>query len=167
MRYNCPLCLCSLFFALCILISACRFNPNVQGRGEAALQGVWEQDSVQYQDQLLEYTTHKFTFTCDSFYAVLNTKAKANRFADSCFNGGNWTEYAKGVYSLRNDTLYLIGTFTKANFRQKVSGCYRIGQYLPVFLLKVHSADKLLFQDEHERINLSLKQKITCVPKPL
>jgi hypothetical protein len=158
----------SLFFILCSLIfSSCKFNPNVQGKGAPELQGVWEQDSVQYQNQLLEYTRHKFTFTCDSFYATLITKAKVNQYPDSCFNGGNWSEYAKGTYVFRNDTLYLVGTFTKADFKQKISGCYRIGQYLPVFIVKENTPDKLIFQDQHINILLGLKQKITCDPKPL
>jgi hypothetical protein len=156
-----------LLLACGFLLFACRFNPNMQGEGEPLLQGVWEQDSVQYQDKLLEYTRHKFTFSCDSFYATFITKAKVNQYPDSCFNGGNWSEYAKGTYVMRNDTLYLLGTFTKANFKQKISGCYRIGQYLPVFLVKEHTTDKLFFQDQHINMTLNLKQKIVCNPKPL
>ncbi|HCN83269.1 MAG TPA: fumarate hydratase [Sphingobacteriaceae bacterium] len=158
------------FFTLCsllLILFACKFNPDVQGKGSVLLQGVWEQDSVQYHDQLLEYTRHKFTFSCDSFYATLITKAKVNQYPDSCFNGGNWSEYAKGTYVFRNDTLYLLGTFTKSNFKQKISGCYRIGQYLPVFLVKEHTPGKLIFQDQHINMTLNLKQKITCDPKPL
>lgn len=152
---------------LALVLFSCQFNPNVQGKGSSELQGVWEQDSVQYQDKLLEYTRHKFVFTCDSFYATLRTKAKVNQFPDSCFNGGNWAEYAKGTYVFRNDTLYILGTFTKSNFKQKISGCYRIGQYLPVFIVKEKSADKLVLKDQHINITLNLKQKITCDPKPL
>lgn len=156
-----------LLFLSCFLLFACRFNPNMQGRGSTELQGVWEQDSVQYQDKLLEYTRHKFKFTCDSFYVTLNTKAKVNQFADSCFNDGNWSEYAKGTYVFRNDTLYILGTFTKENFKQKISGCHRIGQYLPVFVVKERSPERLVLKDQHINITLNLKQKITCDPKPL
>jgi hypothetical protein len=156
-----------ILVVICCALWACRFNPNIQGKGDPIVQGVWEEDSVQYQNQLVEYTKHKFTFTCDSFYVTFSTRSSVERNADSCFNGGVWKEYAKGVYALRNDTLYLDGTFTKANFKQKVSGCYRIGQYKPVFILKKHTGQNLVFQDEHVSLNLSLKQMITCVPKPL
>ena len=156
-----------LLFALCFLLSACEFNPNIQGSGEKFLQGVWEEDSVQYQDQLLQYTRHKFTFTCDSFYATLITKARVNEYPDSCFNNGTWTEYAKGVYSMDKDTLYLRGTYTKANFKQKISGCYHIGEYLPVLIVKEYIPDKLLLQDKHIFMNLSLKKEIVCKPKRL
>ena len=156
-----------LLLAFSFLLFGCSFNPNMQGEGEPLLQGVWEQDSVQYQDKLLEFTQHKFTFTCDSFYATLVTRSKVNQYPDSCFNGGTWSEYAKGTYVFRNDTLYILGTFTHANFKQKLSGCYRIGQYKPVFLLKEHKADKMILQDQHINLTLNLKQKITCDPKPL
>ena len=149
------------------MLFSCKCNPNIQNEGESFLQWVWVQDSIQYQDQLLDYTRHKFTFTCDSFYATLETKATVSPYPDSCFNGGNWTEYAKGKYGYRNDTLYLIGTFTKANFKQRISGCYRIGQYIPKLVLKEKSAGKLVFQDQHDVITLNLKQKIICDPKPL
>lgn len=109
-----------LLFIVCSVFSACRFNPDIQGSGEKFLQGVWEEDSVRYQDQLLQYTRHKFVFTCDSFYATLVTKSRVNTSPDSCFNNGTWTEYAKGVYFVRRDTLYFTGTYTKANFKQKV-----------------------------------------------
>jgi hypothetical protein len=159
--------LCSLLLALCSLLFACRFNPNVQGTGEKFLQGAWEEDSVRYQDQLLQYTRHNFVFTCDSFYATLITTAKVNEYPDSCFNNGTWTEYAKGVYGVKKDTLYLRGTYTKSNFKQKISGCYHIGEYLPVFIIKKQALGKLLLQDQHSFINLTLKKEITCKPKAL
>src|SRR5690606_16409815 len=120
-----------LFFLIVSLFSSCRFNPDMQGMGEEFLQGKWEEDSVLYSEKLLEYTRHRFTFTCDSFYAVLETHAKVDRYPAGCFNNGRWTEYAKGRYVMNKDTLYLIGTFTKENFKQKISGCHRIGRYIP------------------------------------
>lgn len=159
--------LCS--FILVLFSLSCKFNPNLQGKGTNYMQGVWEEGKVEYQDQLLEYTRHKFTFTCDSFYAVLNTISKVNPYEDSCFNNGNWKEYAKGVYKVNNDTLFIYGTFTKANSKQKLSGCYRIGQYLPIFIVKKHTADSLYLQgmQQHLPVKLKLEQKITCVPKPI
>lgn len=163
------LALSSLLLVLCSLLFACRFNPNLQGKGENYLQGVWHEDSVVYQDELLQYTRHQFKFTCDSFYVTLKTSAKVNTYTDSCFNNGAWVEYAKGTYTVINDTLYIYGTFTKPDFKQKISGCYRIGQYLASFIIKRHTNKALYFQSlqQHLPVKLNLKQKISCVPKPL
>jgi hypothetical protein len=154
---------------LCLLFAACKFNPNYQGRGEVFLQGVWEEIPVSYQSDLLQYTRHSFRFTCDSVYITLETKARANYYADSCFNNGSWKEYAKGNYVVKNDTLYIISTFTKSNFKQKLSGCYRIGQYLPKFVIKKQEQRRLELQglQQHIPVTLELKKKITCEPKPL
>jgi hypothetical protein len=150
-------------------ITACTRLPNVQGRGEAFFQGVWKQDSIANSSQLLNYTQHHFKITCDSFYVELTTFSKVNYYADSCFNKGVWKEYAKGTYKVKGDTLLLTGTFTKANYKQKVTGCYRIGRYLTSFKIKNSTANHLRlesFNDQRE-IRLALKEKITCVPKEL
>jgi hypothetical protein len=157
-----------LFLCVCFLAS-CKFNPNLQGTGVDFLQGEWQEDSVLYQDKLLEFTKHRFTFTCDSFYAYLETHAKVNRYPESCFNNGLIKEYAKGQYVMNKDTLYLIGTFTKSDFKQKISGCYRIGRYIPRFI--VTKEDNKLIQlvnlQNNFPITLKLKQRISCNPKPL
>ena len=160
---------CLLFLASCFLLSACKFNPNYQGKGAEFLQGVWEEVPVSYQDSLLQYTRHHFRFTCDSVYVTLETKAKVNYNPDSCFNDGIWKEYAKGNYVVNNDTLYILSTFTKSNYKQKLSGCYRIGQYLPIFAIKSRTANKVELQGlkQHVPVTLELKERIQCVPKPL
>lgn len=151
------------------LLASCTFNPNFQGRGSEAFQGVWDEEPYPLRDSLIQYTSHHFKFSCDSFYAVLSTTARQNYYEDSCFNQGKWKEYAKGTYVVSHDTLYLVGTFTKANFKQKLHGCYRIGQYLPVFLIKHTSEDKIELENLqlHRPVSLKLKQKIVCNPQPL
>lgn len=141
----------------------------MQGEGTEFLQGVWGQDSVLHADKLLNYTRHKLKFTCDSFYVDMTTYSKANYYADSCFNNGVWKEYAKGTYQVRTDTLYLVGTYTKANYKQKISGCYQIGRYLKSFKVITAKADQLLLESlqDHRELDLSLKQAIICVPQPL
>lgn len=158
-----------VFFCLFLLAVSCQRLPNVQGEGTPALQGIWNQDSVAASDQLLSYTQHWFKFSCDSFYVDLITHSKANYYSDSCFNNGIWKEYAKGVYQVRADTLFLLGTWTKANYKQKVSGCYRIGQYIRTFKIKDAKAGTLHFEsiEDQSDINLVLKQQITCVPQEL
>ena len=161
----------SLFFiALCVLaFSSCKFNPNLQGKGTGSLQGVWEEDRVAFQNERLQYSRHLFRFTCDSVYVTIQTFAKVNTYPDSCFNKGRWTEYAKGTYQTIQDTLILTATFTKSNFKQKISGCYRTGQYLPAFVIRKITADSLNLEslNLHQRLKLSLKERTECVQKPL
>jgi hypothetical protein len=158
-----------LFFLATVLVASCRFNPNLQGKGADFLQGEWAEDSVRYRNDLLQYTTHQFKFTCDSFYVTLNTFAKTNVYPDSCFNDGRWTEYAKGLYAVSGDSVIISGTFTKSNFKQKISGCYRIGQYLETFIIKDRGAESLRLESlrQHRPLQLSLKRRITCIQKPI
>jgi len=160
---------CLIFIVLCSTVMACRRLPDVQGNGAGFLQGVWNQDSIENAGKLLNYTQHKFKFTCDSFYVDLSTHAKVNYYSDSCFNGGVWKEYAKGTYRVRADTVFLLGTYTKANYKQKISGCYQIGQYLKSFRIVLKEPELLVMEsiDNQRIIELSLKQKINCVPQPL
>lgn len=154
---------------LLAIASSCRRQPNIQGDGAAVLQGIWSQDSIAGADKLLSHTVQQFKFTCDSFYVDLTTYSKVNYYEDSCFNNGVWREYAKGVYILRNDSLFLEGTYTKANYKQKVSGCYHIGRYIKTFLVKDildHSIKLLALSNQREYI-FTLKEKIECIPKEL
>jgi len=147
----------------------CERRPNVQGNGEAFLQGVWNQDSITNSAKLMNYTQHKLKFTCDSFYVDLTTHSKVNYYEDPCYNNGVWKEYAKGVYQVRKDSLFLEGTYTKANYKQKVSGCYTVGIYRKSFIIKSADAAHLSLQNlsDQRDVNLVLKQKITCVPQEL
>lgn len=157
------------FFVLLLAMGSCKFNPNLQGKGTESIQGIWEEDSLDYQNERLLYSRHQFHFSCDSVYLTIKTFAKANIYPDSCFNNGNWTEYAKGTYLTNGDTLMLTATFTKSNFKQKISGCYRIGQYLPAFIIRKNTGDSLYLESlkQHSNIKLSLLQKTVCVQKPL
>lgn len=148
---------------------SCKFNPNMQGKGRKDLQGIWEEGMVAYQDERLQYSKHQFQFRCDSVYVTVKTYAKVNTYPDSCFNNGSWTEYAKGVYETKQDTLLITATFTKPNFKQKISGCYRIGQYLPAFVIKKSGGDSLNLEglQDHLPLNLALKKRTVCVQKPL
>ncbi|RZK52548.1 MAG: fumarate hydratase, partial [Pedobacter sp.] len=156
-------------FSLLAFALSCTRLPNVQGKGEALLQGVWNQDSIANSSKLLTYTQHHFKISCDSFYVDLTTFSKVNYYSDSCFNKGVWKEYAKGTYIVKGDTLILTGTFTKDNYKQKVSGCYRTGRYLTNFKIKSSAANSLVLENlnDQRECALVLKEKITCVPKEL
>jgi len=159
-----------LIILLCLTaFLGCERRPNVQGNGETFLQGVWNQDSIANSAKLLNYTQHHIKFTCDSFYVDLTTHSKVNYYEDPCYNNGIWKEYAKGVYEVRKDSLFLEGTYTKSNYKQKVSGCYTIGIYRKSFLVKSADASHLYLQglSDQRDVKLVLKQKITCVPQEL
>ncbi|MCF8319359.1 MAG: fumarate hydratase [Sphingobacteriaceae bacterium] len=158
-----------LFLVASVLFVACRFNPNYQGKGASSIQGQWEEVPPSYKNELLQYTQHQFRFTCDSFYVKLSTTAKNNVYVDSCFNNGYWEEYARGIYESRNDTLYLSGTFTKSNGKQKISGCYRIGQYLNTMVIDKAKGDTLTLKSMNQQNPIALKliQSWECTPKPL
>lgn len=149
--------------------ASCTRLPDVQGKGEVFLQGIWNQDSIANSVKLLNYTQHRFKISCDSFYVDLTTHSKVNYYEDSCFNKGVWKEYAKGTYVVKGDTLLLTGTFTKANYKQKASGCYRNGQYISNFKIKSSSPTSLILENlnDQRECALVLKEKITCVPKEL
>lgn len=156
-------------FSSFLLVASCSRLPDIQGKGETFLQGVWNQDSIANKAQLQNYTQHKFKFSCDSFYVDFTTHSKVNYYEEECFNNGVWKEYAKGTYQLRNDTLILVGDFTKPNYKQKVSGCYRNGRYITSFKVNSWNAEELKMENLSDQIevNLKLKEKITCVQKAL
>ena len=158
-----------VFVVACLLFSSCSRLPNIQGKGEEFMQGVWNEDSVAFSHKLSNYTQHRFKVTCDSIYIDLVTHSKVNFYEDSCYHNGIWKEYAKGVYAVRGDTLIVGATFTHANYKQKISGCYRIGRYDKNFLIKKHSSDTLILEslNDQSEIKLVLKEKINCVQKEL
>jgi hypothetical protein len=157
-----------ILLVLCI-VASCQRLPNVQGKGEVFMQGIWNQDSVQNSSALLNYTQHRFKITCDSFYVELTTHSKVNYYPDSCFNNGVWKEYAKGIYVVRNDSLFLEGTYTKSNYKQKVSGCYQTGRFVKSFFINNTKPDTLFLQSttDQRACTLILKEKIICTQKPL
>jgi hypothetical protein len=157
-----------IFCGLMAFLS-CERRPNVQGNGQVFLQGVWNQDSIANAEKLMNYTRHKIKFTCDSFYVDMTTHSKVNYYEDPCYNNGVWKEYAKGVYELRKDSLFLLGTYTKSNYKQKVSGCYTVGIYRKSFIVRSAGAKSLSLQSlsDLRDVNLVLKQKIKCVPQEL
>lgn len=166
-KYNLTRAYLSILLGMLFTIASCYRHSDMQTQGVAGLQGVWIQDSVDNQEQLLNYTLHQFTFRCDSMYAVMDVHAKNKTIPDSCYNNGNWKEYAQGVYVQRGDSLVVEGIYTRENGRQKISGCYKNGQYLPRFKIISIAADSIVLQSKFESKPMTLRktQDITCVPK--
>lgn len=147
--------------------TACQRHSDMQTEGVSFLQGVWVQDSIANQSQMLNYTLHKFTITCDSVYTVMKVKSSTKTMSDSCYKDGKWNEYAKGVYVLRGDSIIVEGIYTDHEGEYKMAGCYKSGQYLPRFKLAYHSEDSVVLESKFDSRPIILKKvkDITCVPK--
>jgi hypothetical protein len=160
-------------FALVLLVlsfAACKFNPNMQGRGADYLQGEWQQDTSALQKKLVNYSLYHLKFSCDSFFVSIKTISKVNPGADTCIKGGTYTEYAKGVYEHRNDTLHVRGLFCNANLTYKdPTGCFRSGVYEEYFKVVKQSDSLVQFNPTSSvvPINTRLIKRTTCNPKPL
>jgi hypothetical protein len=158
---------CSLFSALS---SSCHFNPNMQTPGEGYLQGEWQQDSIPNQKQLITYSLYHLKFTCDSFFVAINSFSKVNTGADTCMSSGRWTEYCRGTYEQKHDTLHLKGQFCNADMTIKDDkGCFRSGDYEEVFKVSEKKGSLVQFASTSNviPINAHLIKKISCHLKPL
>jgi hypothetical protein len=152
------------------LITACSLNPNMQGPGESYLQGEWQQDPTVVQKQLVTYSLYHFKFTCDSFFVKQQTYSKVNYGSDTCMNSGHWTEYIRGTYVQKNDTLHLKGVFANPDYSVKFeSGCFRIGVYEEYFKVNKKTDSLIQFSGTSSVIPISLRliKKLTCHIKPL
>lgn len=150
-----------------LFISSCVRHSEMQSEGADYLQGVWIQDSVSHQAQMMDYTIHEFRFVCDSVYTTMQVNAKIQRIPDSCYHDGQWKEYARGVYVIRGDSLIGEGIYTRPNGRYKTSGCYRTGTYLPRYRIAYYDADSLVLESRYDQRPIVLRktQGISCVPK--
>ncbi|MBV8388599.1 MAG: fumarate hydratase [Mucilaginibacter sp.] len=160
----------ALSFLLLALTSSCWFNPNVQGKGEVYLQGEWRQDSVPNQKRLLEYSLYHLKFSCDSFFIQVNSFSKVNNGPDTCSRGNHWSEYIKGTYIQRNDTLHLKGLFCNPDYSLKEDGgCLRTGVYEEAFRVSKKNDSVMQFASTSNiiPINAHLIKHTTCNPKPL
>jgi len=157
-----------LLSAFCL--TACEFNPAMQTPGESYLQGEWQQDSVTKQRALLSYSLYHLKFNCDSFYVTINTFSKVNTGADTCMSKGHWTEYCKGTYDEKQDTLHLKGQFCNADFTLKDDkGCFRFGDYEEFFKVTRTSDSVVRFASLTNviPINAHLIKRTSCHPKPI
>jgi len=160
----------SAFTFLLSAFSSCWFNPNMQTPGQPYLQGEWQQDSVTNQKQLLSYSLYRLKFSCDSFFVSIHSFSKVNTGADTCMNSGNWTEYSKGTYEQKHDTLHLKGQFCNADFSLKNDGgCFRSGDYEEFLVVHKKSDSLLQFASTTNVIPIiaHLINRTTCHPKPL
>ena len=161
--------------AFCFLLSAlsltsCTPNANLQGKGEVYLQGEWQQDTIPQEKQLLQYSIYHFKFSCDSVFVQINSVSKVNNGPDTCMRSGHWSEYVKGTYQQRSDTLHIRGQFCNADYSLKPEGgCFRSGIYEDLFLTrkKGDSVIQFLSASNVIPINTHLIKRTTCSPKPL
>jgi hypothetical protein len=163
-----------LLFAFTLIIAwgltSCKSNPNFQGKGEVYLQGEWQQDPIPDQKQLVEYSIYHFKFSCDSFFVQIQSFSKVNNGPDTCMRSGHWSEYVRGSYQQRNDTLHLRGQFCNANYSLKQEGgCFRSGIYEDLFKISKKTDSLIQFSSISNviPINAHLIKHYTCNPKPL
>jgi len=162
--------LCAFTFLLsAFTFTSCSFNANLQGKGEAYLQGEWRQDSVPMQKKLTEYSLYNISFSCDSFYMQINSFSKVNNGDSKCTASGHWTEYVKGGYQQHGDTLHMRGQFCNANYSLKdEGGCFRSGIYEETFTVKKNNDSLIsLTGSSVISIDLHLKRRTACTQKPL
>ena len=162
--------LSAFIFILAMTFSSCWMNPNTQTAGQEYLQGEWQQDSVPMQKKLVNYSLYHFKFTCDSFFVSIKSFSKVNYGADSCMKAGHWTEYTRGHYEQRNDTLFLKGQFCNPDYTIKEDpGCFRIGVYEEFFKIikKTDSLVQLSSTTGVIPIDARLIKRNTCKIKPL
>jgi hypothetical protein len=142
----------------------------MQTPGQGYLQGEWHQDSVPKQQLLLTYSLYDLKFSCDSFFVAIKSFSKVNTGPDTCMKSGRWTEYCKGTYEQKHDTLHLTGQFCNANLTLKDDkGCFRSGDYEEFFKVtkKADSLVRFAGTTSVIPIDAHLIKKITCHPKPL
>ena len=160
----------SLFTFCLFACCSCWFNPNKQTPGENYLQGEWQQEPVKNQDQLINYSLYHLKFSCDSFFVSIRSFSKANTGADTCMNAGRWTEYCKGTYEQRHDTLRLKGQFCNADYTIKDDkGCFRSGDYEEYFKIskKTDSLARFASITNVIPVDARLIKRTSCHPKPL
>jgi hypothetical protein len=158
------------FLLIALSLNACHFNPDMQTPGESYLQGEWQQDSVPKQKQLVTYSLYHLKFSCDSFFVAIHSFSKINTGPDTCMNSGRWSEYCKGTYEQKHDTLHLKGQFCNADMTIKDDkGCFRSGDYEEFFKItkKTDFLVQLASTTNIIPINARLVKKISCNPKPL
>ena len=144
-----------------LLLAACRFNPDIRNDEFGHLYGTWVQDSVAMQDRLLQYTLHEFRFTADSVYVTLRTTASVKKIADACYGDGHWTEYTRGQYIVRGDSLLVEGWYREPDGRLKTAGCHHIGKYRPRLGIVYQSPDSLALKNPLDQHVISLRRVIT------
>jgi hypothetical protein len=85
-------------------------------------------------------------------------------------NSGKWTEYTRGTYEQKHDTLHLSGQFCNANFAIKdETGCFRSGDYDEYFKVtrKTDSIAQFASTTNVIPINARLIKRNSCHPKPI
>jgi hypothetical protein len=157
-------------FLLLAFSSGCRLNPNMQTPGQGYLQGEWQQDPIPGQEQLISYSLYHLKFSCDSFFVSIKSVSKVNTGADTCMRSGHWSEYVRGTYDRRHDTLHLKGQFCNRDWTIKDDkGCFRSGDYEDFFKVTKtnNSAARFASTSNIIPINAHLIKRTTCNPKPL
>ena len=153
------------FVVALFMLTSCKFNKLESSNGDTFLQGKWAEDSLAQESQMVTYQRFEFTFTCDSFYAVIRNFSKADLQGGPCYSKGTWKEYAKGYYKVVGDSLKFEGNFVDNEFKYKKQGsCYRSGKFTDTFLItsRADSAITAKSLQVGTLHTLLLKEKSVC-----
>lgn len=152
----------------CFLMG-CRSNGKLQPVGDNRLQGTWQEQNSEVKDSLIDGEYANLRLSCDSFYLILDVFSKENVRGDTCYGNGKWKEYAKGTYIIKDDTLALMGAYTKANFKQKISGCHRINYLNNYYVIRSIDDKQMILSDVrgHGNFILNRTATTTCTPKEI
>src|SRR5690606_2575495 len=101
----------STMVGMLLFISSCVRHSEMQSEGADYLQGVWIQDSIAHQSQMMDYTLHEFRFVCDSVYTTMQVNAKMQRIPDCVYQDGQWKESVRGVCIIRRASPHREGTY--------------------------------------------------------
>jgi hypothetical protein len=85
-------------------------------------------------------------------------------------DAGHWTEYCRGVYEQKHDTLHLKGQFCNADMTIKdEKSCFRSGDYEEFFKVSKTSDSLYQFASTSNVIPITarLVKKSSCHPKPI
>jgi len=85
-------------------------------------------------------------------------------------NKCQWTEYFRGTYVQKNDSLHLKGVFCNADYSLKLEGgCFRMGIYDEYFKIdkKADSLVQLSGTSSVIPVSLRLIKRLNCHVKPL
>ena len=160
----------SAFTILVVLSLGCHVNPNMQTPGEGYLQGEWQQDSIPGQNKLVSYSLYHLRFSCDSFFVQIKSFSKVNTGSDTCMKSGRWTEYARGTYDQKKDTVHMKGQFCNADMTLKDDkGCFRSGDYEEFYKINKQTDSVVQFAPTSSTItiNAHLIKRSNCQLKPL
>ena len=127
-------------------ISACKKQEtdgcSTEAVSTSRMQGNWKHNYPKLEPDFSHPDQYnQMRFVGDSFYLTVTHRSDII-YMNGCNDG---IEHAKGRYHLAPGKLYFNGIYTEANYAEKTSGCYNIGEYADSFSIKICKQNLVLF----------------------